>query len=149
MEERVPMDMMTPEEGVTAQGLTDSLLEEENLEQMEEGAALEAAIREEIGQLFEDGWTGEELRMLAEDEGVRMQIAEGKGLIRAAAMYLRRQRTDLQRAKPVRRSLPVARAAAAGRLAESYGIEQMTDAQFDAFSRQAREAAMAGRKVRM
>ena len=151
MEERVAMEGRGPVtpgmEGVTAQGVTDSLLEEENMQQAEEGMALEAEIREELGQLFEDGWTGEELRLLAEDEEVRMHIAGGKGLIRAAAMYLRRQAAGMQRAKPVRRSLPVTRATAAGSLPG--GIEQMTDAQFDAFSRQAREAAMMGKKVRM
>ena len=51
MEERVPE--MAPMEGVTAQGLTEELLEEENMQQAEEGAALEAEIREAIGQLFE------------------------------------------------------------------------------------------------
>ena len=148
MEERVPMDMMAPVEGVTAQGLTDELMEEENRQQSEEGAALEAEIREAIGQLFEDGWTGEELRLLAGDEAVRMQIAEGKSLIRAAAMYLRRMLHETRQAKAVRRGLPVMRATAAGSV-HGGGIEQMTDAQFDAFSRQAREAAMMGRKIRM
>ena len=146
MEERVPE--MAPMEGVTAQDLTDQLLEEENMQLEEEGAALEAEIREAIGELFEDGWTGEELRLLAEDEEVRMQIAEGKSLIRAAAMYLRRMIGQTQRAKTVRRSLPVMRSTAAGSV-KSSGIDQMTDAQFDAFSRQAREAAMMGRKIRM
>ena len=131
MEERVPE--MAPMEGVTAQGLTDQLLEEENMQLEEEGAALEAEIREAIGELFEDGWTGEELRLLAEDE---------------AAMYLRRMIGQTQRAKTVRRSLPVMRSTAAGSV-KSSGIDQMTDAQFDAFSRQAREAAMMGRKIRM
>lgn len=151
MEERVPMEMAPQmDDGVTAQGLTDSLLAEENAQQMEEGTELEMEIREGIGQLFEDGWTGEELRLLSEDEAVRMQIAAGKGLIRAAAMYLRRQMEDMRRAKAApRRGLPVTRATAAGTLPQSRGIEQMTDAQFDAFSRQAREAAMMGRKVRM
>ena len=46
MEERVPE--MAPMEGVTAQGLTDQLLEEENMQLEEEGAALEAEIREAI-----------------------------------------------------------------------------------------------------
>lgn len=147
MEERVPE--MAPMEGVTAQGLTEELLEEENMQQAEEGAALEAEIREAIGQLFEDGWTGEELRLLAADEEVRMQIAEGKSLIRTAAMYLRRMMDEMQRARAPRRSLPVMRSTAAGSVHGSGGIEQMTDAQFDAFSRQAREAAMMGRKIRM
>ena len=151
MEKQAMMERMAPiEEDITAQGLTENLLEEENMQQMEEGMALEDEIREGIGQLFEDGWTGEELRLLSEDEEVRVQIAQGKSLVRAAAMYLRRQMAAMQQAKSMqRRHLPVTRATAAGMAARGSGIEQMTDAQFEAFSRQAREAAMMGRKVRM
>lgn len=148
MEQMVPM-MEPMQEGVTAQDLTDSLLEEENAQQEEESEALESEIREGIGQLFEDGWTGEELNALSQDEEVRAQIAAGKGLVRAAAMYLRRRLVEAQQARPTtRRSLPVTRATAAGSPPQGSGIEQMTDAQFDAFSRQAKAAAMMGRKVR-
>lgn len=148
MEQREVMEAMTQaEDSLTAQDLTESLLEEENIQQMEEGSELEMEIREGIGQLFEDGWTGEELRLLSEDAEVRAQIAAGKSLVRAAAMYLRRQ---IAAGRPAaRRSVPVTRATAAGSMPRSGGIEQMTDAQFDAFSKQAREAAMMGRKIRM
>lgn len=147
MEQMVPMEPM--QEGVTAQDLTDNLLAEENAQQMEESETLENEIREGIGQLFEDGWTGEELNVLSQDEEVRAEIAAGKGLVRAAAAYLRRQLEAAQQARHVgRRSLPVTRATAAGSPPQASGIEQMTDAQFDAFSRQAKAAAMMGRKIR-
>lgn len=148
MEQMVPMEPM--QESMTAQDLTDSLLAEENAQQAEESEALKTEIREGIGQLFEDGWTGEELQALSQDEEVRMQIASGKSLVRAAAIYLRRQLEAARQARNApRRSLPVTRATAAGSPPQGSGIEQMTDAQFDAFSRQAKAAAMMGRKIRI
>ena len=132
---------------MTAQEISGELMEDAAGAQAQEMAQSEAAIREGIAELFEDGWTGEELRLLSEDEEVRAQIAAGKSLVRAAAMYLRRQ---MAAGRPAaRRSLPVTRATAAGSMPRSGGIEQMTDAQFAAFSKQAREAAMMGRKIRM
>ena len=135
--------------GVTAQELTESMLEEENVRQLEESETLEAQIREGIGALFEDGWTAEELAALSQDEEVRAQIAAGKDVIRAAAIYLRTRLAAMAAQPARRRGVPVARVAAAGDPGAGMGIEQMTDAQFDAFSRQARAAAMMGKKVKM
>ena len=98
--------------------------------------------------LFEDGWTGEELAALSQDEGVRADVAQGKDLIRAAAAYLRRQMAAMAQA-PRRRGVPVARTSAAGNVAQRDRIEEMSDVQFDEFSKKARAAAMMGRKVRM
>lgn len=137
--------MQTP---LTAQEISGELMEENIESQAQEAGELEAQIREGIGMLFEDGWSAEELSALAQDAGVRSDIARGKDLIRAAAAYLRRQLAALQQA-PRRRGVPVARTSAAGRVPQQDRIEQMTDAQFDAFSREARAAAMMGRKVRM
>ena len=48
-----------------------------------------------------------------------------------------------------RRGVPVTRSSASGSVPQENRIEQMSDAQFDAFSREARAAAMMGKKVRM
>lgn len=140
MDNREPM-----QEGVTAQELTQNVMEEERIRQEEDDRELAAQIREGIGMLFEDGWTADELEALSQDEEVRAEIAAGKDVIRAAAIYLR-GRLLAQGAR--RRGVPIARTTASGSTAPG-GIEQMTDAQFDAFSRQAKAAAMMGRKVKM
>ena len=139
MDNREPM-----QEGVTAQELTQNVMEEERIRQEEDDRELAAQIREGIGMLFEDGWTADELEALSQDEEVRAEIAAGKDVIRAAAIYLR-GRLLAQGAR--RRGVPIA-PTASGSTAPG-GIEQMTDAQFDAFSRQAKAAAMMGRKVKM
>ena len=138
------------QEGVTAQDLSESLMTGEQERQEEESEAMAARIREGIGALFEDGWTSEELAQLSQDAQVRNDIADGKDVIRAAAAYLRRQLIMAQQAQAMkRRGVPVAKTASSGAPAMENRIEQMTDAQFDAFSREARTAAMMGRKIRM
>ncbi len=141
------MEQMMQQEGLTAQDISEELMvdgaAEQAAENAEEDAQTEEALREEIGMLFEDGWSAQELMALTQDTQVRQDVADGIGLIRAAAKMLRRQAT------PRRRGLPVTRAAGAGAAPEGSRIEEMTDAQFDAFSRQARAAAMMGKKVRM
>lgn len=133
---------------LSAHEITGELMEENMIQQTQEAQEQEAQIREGIGMLFEDGWTGEELTALSQDEGVRSDVAQGKDLIRAAAAYLRRQMQAMQQI-PRRRGVPVSRTSAAGRVAERDRIEEMSDAQFDEFSRRARAAAMMGRKVKM
>ena len=134
---------------LSAQEITGELMEDSAVHEAQQAQELEAAIREGIGMLFEDGWTGEELTSLSQDEGVRADVAQGKDLIRAANAYLRREMLAM-RQTPRRRGVPVSRmAGGAGVMPADNRIEAMSDAQFEAFSRQAREAAMMGRKVRM
>ena len=141
-------EMMMENAPLSAHEITGELMEENVNREAQEAQELEAAIREGIGMLFEDGWTGEELTQLSQDEGVRADVAQGKDLIRAAAAYLKRQMAAMQQ-MPRRRGVPVTRASAAGHVAQGDRIEEMSDAQFDEFSRRARAAAMMGRKVRM
>ena len=141
-------EMMMENAPLSAHEITGELMEESVNREAQEAQELEAAIREGIGMLFEDGWTGEELASLSQDEGVRADVAQGKDLIRAAAAYLKRQMTAMQK-YPRRRGVPVTRSSAAGQAAQGDRIEAMSDAQFDEFSRRARAAAMMGRKVRM
>ena len=141
-------EMIRENAPLSAHEITGELMEDNVLQQTQEAQELEAQIREGIGMLFEDGWTGEELAALSQDEGVRADVAQGKDLIRAAAAYLRRQMAAMALA-PRRRGVPVARTSAAGNVAQRDRIEEMSDAQFDEFSKKARAAAMMGRKVRM
>ena len=141
-------EMRMEQAPLSAQEITGELMEDSMTREAQQAQELEAEIREGIGMLFEDGWTGEELGRLSQDAGVRADIAQGKDLIRAAAAYLKRQLTAMQQI-PRRRGVPVTRASAAGHVAQGDRIEEMSDAQFDEFSRKARAAAMMGRKVRM
>ena len=131
-----------------AQEITDELMEDSAEAAAREDEELAASLREGVGMLFEDGWTAEELTALSQDEGVRGDVAAGIDLIRAAARMLRRQLEKAMQA-PRRRGVPVTRSSAAGAAMPENRIDAMSDAQFDAFSRQAREAAMMGKKVRM
>lgn len=141
-------EMMMENVPLSAQEITGELMEDSMTREAKEAQELEAAIREGIGMLFEDGWTGEELGSLSQDEGVRADVAQGKDLVRAACAYLRRQMAAMAH-MPRRRGVPVTRASAAGYVAPGDRIEEMSDAQFDEFSKKARAAAMMGRKVRM
>lgn len=146
-------DMMNmPGAPVTAQEISGELMEDTAMQAAQEAAGLEAGIREGIAELFEDGWTQEELMALSQDVGVREAVARGHDVVRAACAYLRAQMQAMRSPayNPMRRrAVPVSRVSGAGSAMQGSGIEQMSDAQFEAFSRQAREAAMMGRKVRM
>lgn len=147
MEERNEERMDAP---LSAQEITGELMEESAERSMQEDEELEANLREGIGMLFEDGWDADELAALSQDEGVRGDVAAGVDLIRAAARMLRRQLTQLRAMQaPRRRGVPVTRSSAAGAAMPENRIDAMSDAQFDAFARQARAAAMMGKKVRM
>ena len=105
-------EMMMENAPLSAHEITGELMEESVNRDAQEAQELETAIREGIGMLFEDGWTGEELTELSQDEGVRADVAQGKDLIRAAAAYLRREMAAMQKS-PRRRGVPVTRASAA------------------------------------
>ena len=141
-------EMMMENAPLSAHEITGELMEDSVTREAQQAQELEADIREGIGMLFEDGWTGEELAALSQDEGVRAEIAQGRDLIRAAAAYLKRQLAAMQQA-PRRRGVPVTRASAAGHAPQGNPIETMSDAQFDEFSRKARAAAMMGKKVKI
>ena len=135
---------------LSAPDIAEELMEDSEQRAAQEGAELEASLREGIGMLFEDGWTAEELAALSQDEGVRSDVAAGLDLIRAAARLLRRQLAEVKAVQAARRrGVPVTRSSAAGAAMPDNRIDAMSDAQFDAFSRQARAAAMMGKRVKM
>ena len=111
----------------------------------QEGAQEETldAVREGIGELFEDGWTAQELAAFSQDPAAREAIAKGHSVARAACAYLRAKMSAR------RHGVPTARTIATGAHAQENPVENMTDEQFDAFSRRAQAAMMEGKKVRM
>ena len=103
-----------------------------------------AQVREGIGELFEDGWTAEELAAFSQDPSSQEAIANGHSVARAACAYLRAKHATIRR-----RGVPTARTIAASAYERENPIEGMTDEQFDAFSKRAQAAMMEGRKVRI
>lgn len=100
-----------------------------------------------IQSLIEDGWTREMLADFVADETVREQVnEEGVSVRKAAFAYLSRQRE--QQKPAAKKSVPTMRSATTTGTPDNNKIEDMTDAEFEEFSRRAREAAMSGRKVK-
>ena len=122
--------------------------EEMALESEDAGEAIAEAVRRGIGELFEDGWSAEELLAFSHDEGARRDVANGHSVSRAACAYLRRA-LQAQGAGIRKRAVPTVRQGAVDAGDAGSRIDQMTDEQFDTFSRKARAAMMAGRKVRL
>ena len=129
--------------------------EEEEAQQDEAAQDQTAAIRTGVRQLFESGWTGEQLMTFSNDERVRADIADGKSVADAAMAYLRRLAFAAPKQKsaasPVRetkkRGVPAIRAGANGPVRESTSIEDMDDEAFARFSRRAQDLARSGKKV--
>lgn len=100
-----------------------------------------------IQSLIEDGWTREMLADFVADETVREQVNEdGISVRKAAFAYLNRTRS--QQKPAAKKSVPTMRSATTTGTTDNNKIEDMTDAEFEEFSRRAREAAMSGRKVK-
>lgn len=101
-----------------------------------------------IQGLIDDGWTRDMLEAFVKDEIVREQVSEeGVSVRKAAFAYLQRQRT--QEKSTAKKSVPTLRTATAAGTIDSDRIAEMTDAEFEAFDRRAREAMANGRKVRL
>ena len=141
MEENV---MIVPDEEIGVDELEENLTGEVEQQQAEENDELVAALRQGLGELFEDGWTTGELDAMTQDEAVQREIADGHGVVRAACGYLKRML-----ATPKKGTVPIARTTAAGTVRPGSRIEQMSDREFAAFSKRAQEAMMAGQKVRV
>lgn len=141
MEENV---MIVPDEEIGVDELEENLTGEVEQQQAEENDELVAALRQGMGELFEDGWTTGELGAMTQDEAVQREIADGHGVVRAACGYLKRML-----AAPKKGMVPIARTTAAGTVRPGSRIAQMSDREFAAFSKRAQEAMMAGRKVRV
>ena len=112
--------------------------------------AQKQAITQGIQSLFEDGWTSDELRAFSMDATVREDIAAGRSVRQAATAYLRRGRSAQEQPPAganTRRGVPTLRSQATAPTRDRSAIDDMTDAEFAAFSERAMEAAMSGKRV--
>lgn len=117
-------------------------------EQVSPEQAQRNAIQSGITALYEDGWTEDELTAFSKDAKVRTDIKAGKDFMRVANAYLVRQ---MQAEKPAggKRGVGTIKSATTAGVNNGNRIEDMTDKQFEEFSRRAYEAAMSGKKVKM
>ena len=150
------------EQVIDSEALIDSLTSEQPEEQTEQPAeeqpaeeeqaspeqAQRNAIQSGITALYEDGWTEDELTAFSKDAKARADIKAGKDFMRVANAYLMRQ---MQAEKPAggKRGVGTIKSATTAGVNNGNRIEDMTDKQFEEFSRRAYEAAMSGKKVKM
>ena len=80
MEENV---MIVPDEENGVDELEENLTGEVEQQQAEENDELVAALRQGLGELFEDGWTTGELDAMTQDEGGLGEFAWGHVVVRA------------------------------------------------------------------
>lgn len=119
---------------------------DDDAESRDEARAAVGRYRDALARLLDDGWTMDELRTMCADDGVRRALEQGETLGRAATAYMRR---GTQARKPVKRGVPTFRTAATEDMREDDPIAKMTDAEFAAFSRRAKEAALAGKRIHL
>ena len=84
------------------------------------------------------------------DATVREDIAAGRSVRQAATAYLRRGRSAQEQPPAganTRRGVPTLRSQATAPTRDRSAIDDMTDAEFAAFSERAMEAAMSGKRV--
>ena len=150
------------EQVIDSEALIESLTSEQTEEQREQPAeeqpaeeeqvspeqAQRNAIQSGITALYEDGWTEDELTAFSKDAKARADIKAGKDFMRVANTYLMRQ---MQAEKPAggKRGVGTIKSATTAGVNNGNRIEDMTDKQFEEFSRRAYEAAMSGKKVKM
>lgn len=150
------------EQVIDSEALIESLTSEQTEEQREQPAeeqpaeeeqvspeqAQRNAIQSGITALYEDGWTEDELTAFSKDAKARADIKAGKDFMRVANAYLMRQ---MQAEKPAggKRGVGTIKSATTAGVNNGNRIEDMTDKQFEEFSRRAYEAAMSGKKVKM
>lgn len=159
---QIEEDTGTAEQVIDSEALIDSLTSEQTEEQPEQPTeeqpaeeeqvspeqAQRNAIQSGITALYEDGWTEDELTAFSKDAKARADIKAGKDFMRVANAYLMRQ---MQAEKPAggKRGVGTIKSATTAGVNNGNRIEDMTDKQFEEFSRRAYEAAMSGKKVKM
>ena len=135
-----------PRDGRTGDGEPRDGRTGDDAESQDAARAAVGRYRDALARLLDDGWTMDELRTMCADDGVRRALEQGETLGRAATAYMRR---GTQARKPVKRGVPTFRTAATEDMREDDPIARMTDAEFAAFSRRAKEAALAGKRIRL
>lgn len=161
-EELSAQELMRPETGegqAAGEALEDeaeesgSLMDTAEDDDQEEEADAQRAAQEAVAdyraaleRLMDDGWTMQELQAMIADGEVLRALHRGETLSRAATAYMRR---GAQARRPHKRGVPTFRAQATEDTRDDDPIARMTDAEFAAFSRRAKEAALAGKRIRL
>lgn len=134
----------TPPEGGASQGEGEP---QEGEPQGEE--ARRAAYQAGLWALHDGGWTPQELQAFSVDGQVHKDLAGGMSLERAAEAYLRRDAAQQAGRPAAKRAVPTTRNTAAGTAPAQSRIEQMSDREFDAFSRRIKGAMMEGKQINL
>lgn len=118
------------------------------------GANRQTEIESGIRDLFENaGWSIEMLQAFSEDAKARSDIAAGRSVAAAANAYAMRLLAGAAGKAPEKsggkRGVPGIHRPAASETRTELSIDDLTDEQFDAFSKRAQELMKEGKKVRM
>lgn len=130
-------------------GLMDTAEDDDQEEVTDAQRAAREAVadyRAALERLMDDGWTMQELEAMIADGEVLRALEQGETLSRAATAYMRR---GAQVRRMPKRGVPTFRAQATEDMRDDDPIARMTDAEFAAFSRRAKEAALAGKRIRL
>lgn len=102
-----------------------------------------------INTLIQDGWTRDMLVAFTSDAAVKENLAGGMTLRQAATAYMfSRNAKQAEPPTPTKRAaVPTVRTATASAPPDEDRFAEMSDKDFDAFVKRAREAAYAGKKV--
>ena len=103
----------------------------------------------DISSLIKDGWTREMLQAFTSDAGTKESLENGMTLRQAAMAYLFNRGSQQQNSAPVTKkaAVPTLRTATASAPPNEDRFAEMSDKDFDAFAKRARDAAIAGKKV--
>lgn len=106
------------------------------------------AVVNDIRSLMDDGLTGDELKAIARDKGVREAVQGGKPFRQAVMAYLRGQIGGAA-VKPTKRGIPTATRPATAGASDHSAIADMSDEEFARFSEKATRLAKEGKRVSM
>ena len=101
-----------------------------------------------INSLIQDGWTRDMLVAFTSDAAVRENLESGMTIRQAATAYMFSQHAQPAATQTVtKKAVPTVRTATASAPPNEDRFAEMSDKDFDAFAKRARDAAIAGKKV--
>lgn len=99
-----------------------------------------------VRQLADDGWSREELNAFVNDDAVRRRLDSGENMRRVATEFLRGRNAKAQQAQG-RRSVPITRSASTSVLGEENRLANMSDEEYEKYSKRIDQALMEGRRI--
>ena len=149
MTESVEFDASAAMENLLAE--PQAAQEQEQTDEVTPEQAQRNTLTEGLNTLYEDGWSAEELLEFSQDATVREDIQKnGKTVRQAARAFLRRQNAAAKAEdKGGKHGVPTVRTASNTGAGGRNQVEDMTDAQFDAFYKKVMSDSLAGKKHRL